>query len=254
MVSRRIAKPLGRGPIARWLYGRAVDAVVVISEAVAQTVRAIGVEPTRIHVVHDGVEPQRFEVWRGRRSEARAEAGLPADAAVVVNAARLDPMKGQADLLHAWATVARTHEDAVLVLAGDGPEQAALRTRIGRLGLDANVRLSGRGDVPLLLGAADLACVPSKKEGLSVFALEAQAAGVPVVAARAGGLPEAVADGETGLLFPPGDAPALAGALLALLDDAPRRALFGEAARRRIREGSRHCAWRKGIWPCTNRS
>ena len=234
VVTRRIAKDLRRGPVSRRLYGTAVDAVVAISDAVAATVRAVGTDPARIHVIHDGVEPTRFDAWRGRRAEARTAAGLPATHLVIVTAARLDPAKGQATLLAAFARLRRVHPDAFLVLAGEGPERAALEALVAQLGLDGHVELSGRRDVPLLLGAADLACVPSRKEGLSVFALEAQAAGIPVVASRVGGLPEAVADGETGLLVPPGDVDALAHALTALAADPDRRAALGVAGRRRV--------------------
>ena len=96
------------------------------------------------------------------------------------------------------------------------------------------MHLAGRLDIRDALAAADMACVPSLNEGLSVFALEAQAAGLPVVASRAGGLTESVADGESGVLCEPGDERALAAAIERVLTDADLRARLGAAGRERI--------------------
>jgi glycosyltransferase involved in cell wall biosynthesis len=98
------------------------------------------------------------------------------------------------------------------------------------------VSLPGRVAATTALAAAEVACMPSLREGLSVFCLEAQAAGLPVVASRIGGLPEAVADGETGILVAPGDEVALAAALERLVADGALRSALGEAARRRARQ------------------
>jgi glycosyltransferase involved in cell wall biosynthesis len=104
------------------------------------------------------------------------------------------------------------------------------------LALEARVRLPGHVPARRALAAADVACVPSLKEGLSVFSLEAQAAGLPVVASAVGGLTESVEDGVTGRLVPPGDEAALAAALGDLLADPALRRRLGDAARVRVRE------------------
>jgi glycosyltransferase involved in cell wall biosynthesis len=233
VVSRRVARPLRRDPWHRWLYGRAVDAVVAVSEAVAACVRALGVPAERVHVIHDGVDLACFAPGRLDRAAAREALDLPADALVVASAARLDPRKGQDTLLRAFASLAVSRPAAHLVLAGEGPERARLEALARELGVAERARLPGALDTAELLAAADVACVPSLREGLSVFALEAQAAGRPVVASRVGGLPEAVADGVSGLLVEPADAAALATALGALLDDAARRDDLGRAGRTR---------------------
>jgi glycosyltransferase involved in cell wall biosynthesis len=120
--------------------------------------------------------------------------------------------------------------------AGDGAERAALEAQRAALGLDARVRFLGRvDDVAELLAGADVCVMPSRHEGLGVAALEAMAAGVPVVASRVGGLPEAVVDGATGCLVAPDDASALADALGRLVADRDLRRALGAAGAARVR-------------------
>jgi len=160
-------------------------------------------------------------------------AARPADPAVpqtVLTVARLDPQKGLHDLVAAAALV----PEARVMVVGEGPERRALETRIAHLGLGDRVHLLGfRSDVPDLLAGSDLFVLPSLFEGLPLSILEAMAAGKPVVATAIGGNDEAVVDGATGLLVPPGDPRALADAIRALLRDPERRRRLGEAGRRR---------------------
>ncbi len=124
-----------------------------------------------------------------------------------------------------------------MLAAGEGGEHAVLAARVRTLGLDANVRFLGRvDDVASVLAAADVLVMPSRQEGLGVAALEAMAAGLPVIASRVGGLPEAVVDGATGLLVPPADVPALAAAIARLAADRALARRLGAAGRARVRE------------------
>jgi glycosyltransferase involved in cell wall biosynthesis len=124
---------------------------------------------------------------------------------------------------------------AGLRIAGDGPERAALADEVARLGLESTVELLGtRTDVAELLAGADVFVLSSDSEGLPMSVLEAMAAGLPVVASAVGGVPEAVRDGETGTLVPPGDSAALAHALRRLVSDPALRDRLGEAGRRRV--------------------
>ncbi len=113
---------------------------------------------------------------------------------------------------------------------GRGPQEAALREQAQRLGIESSVRFAGfRADLLEFLGHADLLVHPALREGLGICLLEAQAAGVPVVASHAGGIPEAVADGLTGMLVPPARPDELAAALVDLLGDAGKRHQLGAA-------------------------
>src|SRR5207245_603208 len=141
---------------------------------------------------------------------------------------RLVPQKGFDVLLEAFARLDAPEVD--LLIAGDGPERRRLEALRERLGLGARVHLLGavdRATVASLYQGARLVVCPSRWEGLPLVCLEAMASGRAVVASRVDGIPDAVGDGETGLLVQPEDPVALAGALRALLDDGPRRERLG---------------------------
>jgi glycosyltransferase involved in cell wall biosynthesis len=206
------------------------DAVLCISRAVAsQFGRAPGVE-----VVYDGL-PRKVE--RAERTASRRELGLPGDRFVAALLGRVSDWKGQDVLARALAEPALAEIGAVGLVAGDafpGNEryERGLAELRNRLALGDRLRLLGfQADLPTLLGAADALAVPSTRpEPLGLVALEAGAAGVPVVASAHGGLPEVVRDGETGLLAPPGDPAALAAALRRLADDPALAGRMGAAA------------------------
>jgi glycosyltransferase involved in cell wall biosynthesis len=234
VATRRMDYPLRSGWGTRRLYGRVVAGVIAISEAVRREILRIGIPPERVHLIHDGVDPAAFAGLESERREARAALGLQESDLAILSAASLRPRKGQGHLLRAFASLSEAHPQAQLVLAGEGSERAALESEAERLGVRTRVHLPGRLPGRACLSIGDIACVPSLKEGLSVFSLEAQCVGLPVVASRVGGLPESVADGETGLLVEPGDEGALAVALATLLEDAGLRARMGAAGRARV--------------------
>jgi glycosyltransferase involved in cell wall biosynthesis len=236
VVTRRMDYPLRHRRLSRWLYGRAVHAAVAISAAVRREITTVGVPEAQVHLIHEGVPPEAFAEVRQRREQARARLGIAPDRLVVLCAASLRPRKGQIHLVRAFAAVRREVPAALLVLAGEGSERQALAALAERLGLGESVLLPGR--VPTLdcLAVADIACIPSLLEGLSVFSLEAMAAGLPVVASAVGGLTESVADGVTGLLVPPASPAELQTALLQLLRDPALRARMGAAGPERVRQ------------------
>jgi glycosyltransferase involved in cell wall biosynthesis len=149
--------------------------------------------------------------------------------------------KGHDTALDAWPAVLAAHPDARLLLVGDGPGMPALRRRAAELGVAGRVVFAGaRDDMPDVLRASDLVLLPSRIEALPTVLVEAAACGVPAVATRVGGVPEVVADGETGWLFAPPPGPdATARAVRAALDvrrtDPARFAAVGRAARARAR-------------------
>jgi len=155
---------------------------------------------------------------------------------VVLAAGRLSPEKGFGVLVEAAAAVCRENPAAGFVLFGEGALRGELERRVAELGLAGRFVLPGfRTDLDALLGAADVVVLPSFTEGLPNVALEASAAGVPVVATAVGGTPEAVADGETGLLVPPGRPDRIAARVGELRGDAGVRARLGAAGRERMR-------------------
>ena len=218
VVTRRMDYRLRGGWYTRRLYNKEVQAVVAISEGVRAMLIESGVDAARIHVVPSGVDADRFVPTAGARSAARARYQIADHACLLVVVGALEERKGHAVLLEALAILAnpRVH----LLCAGEGSARAGLEARCAALGLDATVRFLGRvDDVASVLAAADVMVMPSRQEGLGVAALEAMAVGLPVIASRVGGLPEAVKDGETGLLVPTGDPAGLAAAIGRLAAD-----------------------------------
>jgi len=213
-----------------WLFrARCMDGVIAVSTRIRERLLAEHprLEPERVVVVDNGValpEPSS--------GDALAEVRLPGHG-VIVTVARLDVVKDLGTLLAAVAGLPQTQ----LILVGDGPERAALEARARQPDLAGRVSFLGfRSDIDALLAASDLFALSSLSEGMSIAALEAMAAGLPVVATAVEGTPDVVVDGQTGLLVPPRDPTALAGALRAVLGDPARRQALGAAGRERVRE------------------
>ncbi|OGO53033.1 MAG: hypothetical protein A2148_00900 [Chloroflexi bacterium RBG_16_68_14] len=179
-----------------------------------------------VTVVPYGVDLARFQ--------PRARNGARPSEVVVGAVARLSPEKGLDVLLRAVARLVAEGMPLRVVLAGDGPWRVRLRRMAERLGIAGRVDFRGEVPherVPEVLAELDIFVLPSRAEGFGVAALEAQAMELPVVASRVHGIPDAVEDGHTGLLVPPGDAEALAGAIARLAEDAELRAAMGRAGR-----------------------
>jgi glycosyltransferase involved in cell wall biosynthesis len=171
------------------------------------------------------------------RGAIRSELGIDGDTPVVLSIGSLSPQKAHHHLIDAFATIAATQPSARLMVAGDGPLRETLTARIAAHGLEGRVRLLGaRDDAADLLEACDLFVLSSEREGLPITLIEAMRAGRACVSTRIGGTAEAVDDGVTGRLVPPGDGGALGAALSALLADPTLRDRMGEAGRRRWRE------------------
>jgi glycosyltransferase involved in cell wall biosynthesis len=232
VASRRVDFP-ARGPLSRWKYARC-RRVIAVSRAVAGVLAADGFDAGRVRVVYEGV-PDRPPAAGG--GDALATLGVPAGAPVVGNVAALTAHKDQATLLAAAARALPRVPQARFVIAGRGELEEALRAQAMALGIrDAVVFAGFRTDVDRLLPAFAVFCLSSRTEGLGTSLLDAMCYGRAVVATRAGGIAEAVEDGVTGRVVPPGDAEALAGALVELLEDPGRRERMGEAGRRRFLE------------------
>jgi glycosyltransferase involved in cell wall biosynthesis len=186
---------------------------------------------TPVTVVPFGVDIERF------RPVARN--GSRPDEVVVGAVARLSLEKGLDSLLDAVAKLSASGLPLRVVLAGEGPRRIALQSQATRLRIADRVEFRGavpHEAVPAVLAELDIFVMPSRAEGFGVAALEAQAMGLPVVASRVHGIPDVVVHGKTGLLVPPGDAAALAGAIERLARDTALRTEMGRAGRRFVGE------------------
>jgi glycosyltransferase involved in cell wall biosynthesis len=226
-------------PERRWVVAlkyRLHDRVIAISEGIAGVLLAEGLAPAKLRCVRSAVAPAPDQRPCDRSWLAR-EFAVPAQGRVIGVVAQLIPRKGHRVLLDALPSLLPSFPDLYVIFFGKGPEEAALRTTIERLGLTERVRLAGfRTDLPSVLPCLSLLVHPALMEGLGVSLLQAASAGVPIVASRAGGIPEAVRDGVNGLLVPPGDASALAEAIGRLLGDPGLARAMGEAGRRLMQE------------------
>ncbi len=202
----------------RWKYRQGYDAVVTVSQRVAQVLQEGGVPADRIHLVPIAIDPKEHALYE--RADTKAKLGIPEDGLPVIGTVGfLVPRKGMDTLLHAFHKISR-HLPAFLVIIGDGPERAKLERLAAQLGISPMTKFVGyRMDATALMAGLDVFVVPSFRDAAPIVLLEAGLAGLPIVAAKAGGIPEYLRDGETGLLFPPGDAEALAEKLATLLKD-----------------------------------
>ncbi|MEW6659015.1 MAG: glycosyltransferase [Thermodesulfobacteriota bacterium] len=180
---------------------------------------------SRLTVIPNGVDTDFF------RPPEPSKTGQP----IILSVARMVPEKDHETLIRAFRLVLRDQPDAQLWLVGDGPRKPAMEQLVKATLPPARVRfLAGRADLRPLLQQASLFVLSSRHEAFPNVVLEAMAMGLPVAATRVGGLPELVIPGETGWLTPPGNVPALAGAMAHLLADPETREAFGRAGRERV--------------------
>jgi glycosyltransferase involved in cell wall biosynthesis len=231
VTAHNLARPLPGlpGRLLRFAWGRATG-VVAVSAAVAATLEAWGAPMERIRVIPNGVPECAFDV--PDRADARRRLRLLHRGPLVAAAGRLAREKGFATLLAATARLAVDIPDVRVVIAGAGPERDTLAALATSLRITSHIDLCGSLDgCSTLFAAADVVVAPSLSEGQGMVALEAMAAGRPVVASRVGGLVETVQESETGILTPPSDAEALYRAVAALLRDRTSADAMGRRGR-----------------------
>ena len=221
----RLRGTTGGRVFLRILHG--LDRVATPSRQTEAEVRAAGFPEGRVVRIPNGVDISRFAPAGAVRTDRSAR--------TVLFLGRLDPQKGVNVLLGAWNEVAFCQPDTTLVIGGVGPEEAALRAAATRPGLAGRVRFLGAVPDPgAHLRTAAAFVLPSWHEGLPNALLEAMATGLPCVATAIGGTTDVATDESDALLVPPGDAAALAKALLRILTDADLAGRLGAAARRRV--------------------
>ena len=233
---RRVVFPIKKNRFSRFKYTTPLlDRIVCISHGIRKALLSDGLEEDRLVTIHSGVDLNRFDdvsVPDGFKTEI----GIPEGHLVVGTVAALSAQKEYPNFLYAAKKILDTHSNVMFCAVGDGPEEKALHDLARELGLERRVIFTGfRKDVGCFLKVFDVFVLASYLEGLGTSILDAQTLGLPVVACRTGGIPEAVYDGDNGLLVPPRDSDALALAIIHLLDHPEKRKTMGQRARETVR-------------------
>jgi glycosyltransferase involved in cell wall biosynthesis len=219
---------------------RLADRVITVSRDQRRQLLHRGVDRHRIVLVPTVIDAAACARRAGDADMARFDLSIPADSRVVTLVGRLTAQKGIDTLLDAAVAVRDRFPGALFLIAGDGPDRAALEARTRAHGLNGAVRFLGfREDIPHILAASDIVVMPSRSEGLPHLLLEALAVGRPVVASCVGGIPDVVRDGETGLLVAPDAPDQVAASVLRLLAEPAAAAELARAGQRFVQ---RHCS------------
>jgi glycosyltransferase involved in cell wall biosynthesis len=221
--------------LERWLAKR-TDALVAVSPEVRDELVRLGVAPAgKFHVVRVGIELSGRVAGVDGRAETRRRLGIAGESFTVGWVGRMTGVKRTSDVLLAFKRLRERGVDAFLCMIGDGPEREQLERRAHELGIMKRTLFLGyQEEVAPYYAALDAMILPSGNEGTPVSAIEALAAGRPVVATRVGGLPDVVREGEDGFLVAPGDVDELAERLEQLAGDDELRRRMGEAGRERV--------------------
>lgn len=221
------------------LMGDLSDGIIAVSHHVAHGL-CPPLDPTRIRVVHNGLELEKFDQALAQRDgNLRRELGLPGDTPLVTAAGRITEDKGFDILLEAAAIVHGAHSNAHFLIAGGTDSldyQRQLTERVAQLGLGMHVHFLGlRKDLPRVLAESDLFLLTSRREGHPYVLLEAMACECAVVASRCGGVNETVVEGETGFVVEIGDVATTADRLERLLSDPGLRSVMARNGRERVK-------------------
>lgn len=218
--------------LERWT-ARITDALVTLTFQEREDHLRFRIAPEdKFTVIHSGVDLGGFLANSSPPAEAKAMLGIPAEMTVVGAVGRLTAVKGQEILLRAVSDLIRRGERIFLVLLGEGELRGILEQLVIDLGIAKHVLFLGwRPDVALVMSACDIVCLPSRNEGMGKVLVEAMALEKPIIASDIGGIKGLVRPGENGLLFPVGDAAALAGTIALLCREPERRRRMGAAGR-----------------------
>ena len=245
LAHRGLASDASARPLERTIV-RGAARIVAVSEELKRWLIDLGVEAGRITVLANAVDPRRFERRAGKREDARRRLGVDGRP-VVVFVGTLKPWHDPGILLRALGVLREKNVAPQLFLVGDGPERERLEALARAEGLSSLLTFTGsvaQEQVPVYLAAADVAVATYHPDTGRYFSplklFEYLAAGLPVVAAELGEIPHCVRRGETGLLYPPGDAEALADALGTLIADRERAVALGRNGREHV---LRHHTW-----------
>lgn len=238
--TRHIVQPVRPHALNRWLYGRATDLVVTVTEAIRSQLVAGGLGAAdRVVAIQGGVDADRFrpDTAIGGDGGLRSRLAVPAEVPLIGLVSGFRVMKGHQTVVEAAARLAAAGHRFRLLLIGQGALIARVRGLVEAAGLDGQVSILGFvDDLPATMAALDVALYPAlESDGMSRVLFEYLASGVPVVASRVGVVPEVLEDGRTALLVPAAEPEPLAAAITRLLDDAALRRALGAAGAELVR-------------------
>ena len=235
-IHNTYARPkVHRRLINRWLARRTARIIAVSGPVRDDIIRYDGVDPSKVVVIPNGVDPGTFDIPL-TRVEAREKIGIPAEHFLIGTVGRLEEQKGLQYLVDAVRMLREDGKQAFLLVAGSGREEARLREQATRDGIEDAVFFVGtRRDVPELYRAMDVFALSSLWEGGPITLLEAMASGLPVVATPVGFVPEVVRDGVNGFIVPARDPVRLGIALWRVREDPVRAAQIGREGRETVR-------------------
>ncbi len=218
-----------------WWSARYARRFFCVSDDIAAEMDGRRIVPRdKLRVILNGINTEPFQEPVDRTA-VRRSLNIPPDSAVVGTVGRLNEVKRQDLLIRGFARLVPERKDAHLLLVGDGPMREELGELARSLGIDRAVHFAGYQSRPeQFLGAMDVFALTSRMEGLPLAVLEAWAAGLPVVCSAVGGVPDLIAPGRNGLLFPSGDEKALVEHLRDLLNSPDRARAFGAVGRREV--------------------
>jgi len=235
-IHNTYARPkVHRRLINRWLARRTARIIAVSGPVRDDIIRYDGVDPSKVVVIPNGVDPGTFDIPL-TRVEAREKIGIPAEHFLIGTVGRLEEQKGLQYLVDAVRMLREDGKQAFLLVAGSGREEMRLREQATRGGIENAVFFLGaRRDVPELYRAMDVFALSSLWEGGPITLLEAMASGLPVVATPVGFVPEVVRDGVNGFIVPARDPVRLGIALWRVREDPVRAAQIGREGRETVR-------------------
>jgi glycosyltransferase involved in cell wall biosynthesis len=239
IVSRRVDFPVSSNFLSGWKYNHpSVKRIICVSEMIKTITAPTIKDPSRLAVVYSGIDLTRYKTLNTDR-KLIAELNLDPSVRLVGNISALADHKDYPTFLHTAAAICKEKDDIHFIIAGNGPEEEKIKSIILEQNLSDKVHLLGfRDDVVQVMQSLDVFLMTSITEGLGTIVLDAFAAGIPVVATRAGGIPEMVVDGVTGLLADPGDVCGLNNATLRILNNPDLRNDLIENGKERVKDFS----------------
>lgn len=229
IASRRVDFHIGKGALTRWKYtNKQVVKILCVSEAIADILSSDLPESKNIEVVHSGIDYHKFNF---QAAGFKSELGLSEDDFLIANTSALAPHKDYFTWLDTAKEVHTLYPDIKFAIIGSGPQEKEIKAYCNQIGLDNHVIYTGfRKDITQILPQLDLFFISSETEGLGTSIIDAFAAKVPVVATAAGGIPELVKNGQTGLIAPVKDVNGLTDNIIKLYTDQKLRKELSEQA------------------------